>query len=185
MSIFIARKGDFPMSKYLTLILAFLIILTMSSTIFAGSVERSRTESADCHLALGFGTFEGWYEDPFLTIGIDVDTYISEKIMITLDLWTFGAKPNKDDSLFSFIQGMINLGSTINYKIGNPDNQFFAGAGVTFSIPWVEYDQLFSLKLNAGIMTEDIKLTFYLLTPFENLFEKDNVAFGANIGFTL
>jgi hypothetical protein len=182
MSIFIAQKGDFTMSKYLTLILAFLIILTMSSTIFAGSEKRSRTESADCHLALGFGTFEGWYEDPFLTIGIDVDTYISEEIMITLDLWTFGAKHKGNISWF---QGMINLGSTINYKIGNPDNQFFAGAGVTFSIPWVEYDQVLSLKLNAGVMTEDIKLTFYILTPFENLFEEDNVAFGANIGFTL
>ena len=85
---------------------------------------------------------------------------------------------------FAFKDFLVFPGALLNVKFGS----FFAGGGVAvpFWLSGGTTTQLDdpSLKVNAGLMSESLKITAYIITPFTDQAFKDFV-FGITLGFRL
>lgn len=88
-----------------------------------------------------------------------------------LQLWSYN---------FRFDEFLLNPGAILNFKLKN----FFIGGGVI--LPFlisgdedIESGELMP-KINAGLRTNRIKLTLYLISTFHDLFE--DVLLGVSIG---
>jgi hypothetical protein len=104
-------------------------------------------------------------------LGATADFHITDLIMITpeVNVWTFR---------FDFDAFWLDTAVVANFKLSN----FFLGAGVDkmWNLSGAASSD-FSLRLNAGLIGNNIRLTAFLITPFDALF--DAMLIGVQIGF--
>lgn len=129
------------------------------------------------NLALNFGvmTDDGLSFKPFLwTAGAELDLQLGDYLMLSPELTLV-------ENGFKFKGFLFFPGAVLNFTPGS----FFAGGGLVKGVyigsgeTFVQDD--FSLKLNAGLLSRNLKLTAYLITSFDDLFGDMQV--GASLGF--
>jgi hypothetical protein len=144
--------------------------LLLVSGVFAAGNETS--------FVLNFGTTtdDGLHFKPFWwTVGGELDFQIRNYLMFSPEVTLVGSGSNFKD--FFFRPAVI-----LNFTPGN----FFVGGGLTKHF-YIGHNTIYdtsdiALKLNAGLISRNIKLTAYLITYFDNLF-KSAMWVGASLGF--
>jgi hypothetical protein len=153
------------MKKVLVLLCGLLLV----SGVYAAGNEMS--------FGINFGavTDDSFSFNPFLwTVGAELDLQIGNYLMFSPEVTLIGYK-------FEFKEFNLYPAAILNFTASN----FFVGGGITkgFYIgSGTAGDFPVCLKLNAGMMSKNIKLTAYLITPFDELFEKGMLV-GASLGF--
>lgn len=110
------------------------------------------------------------------TAGAELDFQLGSYLMVSPEVTLVG-------NGFKFKEFLLFPGVVLNFTPGN----FFVGGGLVKGIyigsgsTFVSDE--FSLKLNAGLISKTIKLTAYLITSFDSLF--DGMLVGASLGFRL
>ena len=110
------------------------------------------------------------------TAGAELDLQFGEFLMFSPEVTLVG-------NGFKFKEFLLFPAAILNFTPGN----FFVGGGITkgfyigsgedFAITEV------ALKLNAGLISKNLKLTVYVITAFDSLF--DGMLVGASLGFRL
>ena len=122
----------------------------------------------------GIQTDDSFSFDPIIwTAGVELDFQFGDYLMFSPEVTLVGEG-------FEFKYFILYPAVILNLTPGN----FFIGGGVTkgFLIgSGYSGSTDFALKLNAGFLSESIKLTAYLITFFDNIFK--DMAVGASLGF--
>jgi len=113
--------------------------------------------------------------DPIMwTAGAELDFQFGDYLMVSPEVTLVG-------NGFKFKEFLLFPGVVLNFTPGN----FFVGGGLVKGIyigsGTTFVSDEFSLKLNAGLISKNIKLTAYLITSFDSLF--DGMLVGATLGF--
>jgi len=113
--------------------------------------------------------------DPIMwTAGAELDIQFGKYLMFSPEAILVG-------NGFKFKEFLLFPGAILNFTPGNffvgggITKGFYIGSGTSFSLTDV------ALKLNAGLISKNIKLTAYIITAFDSLF--DGMLVGANLGF--
>lgn len=114
----------------------------------------------------------------FWSLGAELDIPLGKIMFISPELLFVSYK-------FEFKNFLVFPGALLNVKLGS----FFAGGGVTkvFFLSggtMTEIPDAFFLKVNAGLISENLKITAYIDTPFTSEAFKDFL-FGITLGFRL
>ena len=142
-------------------------------------VSGAYAAGSQMNFGINFGimTDDGFSFDPLLwTAGAELDFQFGEFLMFSPEVTLVG-------NGFKFESFWLYPAALLNFTPGN----FFVGGGLTKgfligdSVPSVSTDV--ALKLNAGLISKNIKVTAYLITAFDSLF--DGMLVGASIGFRL
>ena len=122
----------------------------------------------------GIMTYDDFKFDPiFWTAGAELDLQLSDFLMLSPEVTLVGYK-------FEFKQFILYPGVILNLTPGS----LFIGGGLVKGFLIGEGDSVssdVSLKLNAGLISKNTKLTVYLISDFDNLFK--NMLIGASLGF--
>ena len=125
-------------------------------------------------LNFGIMTPDNFKFDPIMwTVGAELDFQLNDVIMLSPEVTLVGYK-------FEFKQFVLYPGVILNFTPGSA----FIGGGLVkgFLIgSGVDASSDIALKLNAGLMSRNTKLTVYLITDFNNIFK--NMLVGASLGF--
>ena len=125
-------------------------------------------------LNFGIMTFDDFKFDPiFWTAGAEIDLQLNDVLMLSPEVTLVGYK-------FEFKQFILYPGVILNFTPGS----LFVGGGLVKGFLIGEGDSVssdISLKLNAGLMSRNTKLTVYLISDFNNIFK--NMLVGASLGF--
>jgi hypothetical protein len=113
----------------------------------------------------------------FWAVGGELDIPLGKLLMLSPEAILYGYK-------FEFHDFLLFPAVILNVTFSN----FFAGGGVTkgFYLAGGTSTAItdFAMKVNAGLMSESLKITVYIITPFTDQAFKD-FAVGASIGFRL
>ena len=110
------------------------------------------------------------------TAGAEIDLQLGQYLMLSPEVTLVG-------NGFKFKEFLLFPGAVLNFT---PSNFFIGGGlvkGIYLGSGQTFVDDDFSLKLNAGLFTRNLKLTAYVITPFDSLF--DGMLVGASLGFRL
>jgi hypothetical protein len=125
-------------------------------------------------LNFGIQTMDDFKFDPIMwTAGAELDFQLGDYLMLSPEVTLVGYK-------FEFKQFILYPGVILNFTPAN----FFIGGGLVkgFLIgSGTSGSSDIALKLNAGVMSKNMKLTVYLISDFDNLFK--NMLVGASFGF--
>jgi hypothetical protein len=125
-------------------------------------------------LNFGIMTPDDFSFDPiWWTVGAELDIQIGNYLMLSPEVTLVGYK-------FEFKQFVLYPGVILNFTPGN----FFIGGGIVkgFLIPSdTPASSDVALKLNAGLISKNTKLTVYLISGFDSIFK--NMLVGASLGF--
>jgi hypothetical protein len=140
--------------------------------------EEPRTSAGSAmHFGINFGiiTDDTFSFDPIMwTAGAELDFQFGNFLMLSPEVMLVGYK-------FEFKVFTLYPAVILNFTPGS----FFLGGGITKGFYFgsgTSGSTDFALKLNAGFLSSSMKLTAYLITPFNNLF-KSGMAVGATLGF--
>ncbi len=152
----------------------FFLSLLVIGLLLGGVFQQAQAQDKTLALNLNVGAMTNTsFDDALLTLGAGLDFLLGEYIMISpeLQLWSYK---------FKFDVFLLNPGAILNFKLKN----FFIGGGVI--LPFlisgdedIESGELMP-KINAGLRTNRIRLSLYLITTFNDLF--DEILLGASIG---
>ena len=155
------------MKKAIMLLCAFLLV----SGLYA--------ETNKMTIGINFGTMtdKNFSFDPFFwTAGAELDIPLGRALMFSPEATLVGYK-------FEFKEFLLFPAAILNFTFSN----FFAGGGLTkgFYIGSGTSTEItdVALKLNAGFISDSLKITAYLITPFDGIF--DAMIIGATLGFRL
>jgi hypothetical protein len=114
----------------------------------------------------------------FWSLGAELDIPLGKIMFISPELLFVSYK-------FEFKHFLVFPGALLNVKFGS----FFAGGGVTKAFflsggTMTEIPDAFFLKVNAGLISDNLKITAYIDTPFTSEAFKDFI-FGITLGFRL
>ena len=128
-------------------------------------------------LNFGIMTQDNFKFDPIMwTVGAELDFQLNDYVMLSPEVTLVGYK-------FAFKEFLLFPGAVLNFTA----RSFFVGGGITkgFYIGSGDTTEItdVALKLNAGLLTDSIKLTAYIITPFNGIFEA--MIIGATLGFRL
>lgn len=130
-------------------------------------------------LGLNFGIMDTdqFTFNPLLwSAGAELDIQLGEFLMLSPEATLVG-------NGFKFKDFLLFPGVVLNFTPSN----FFIGGGLVKGIYIGSGETFvadeFSLKLNAGLFTKNLKLTAYVITAFDSLF--DGMLVGASLGFRL
>jgi hypothetical protein len=152
------------MKKILVLLFGLLLV----SGIFAAGNEMS--------FGINFGVMtpdSSLFDPIWWTAGAELDFQIGDYLMFSPEVTLAGYK-------FEFKQFILYPAAILNFTASN----LFIGGGITkgFLIgSGVSGSSDFALKLNAGLQTTSMKLSVYLITYFDSLF--NGMDLGASLGF--
>ncbi len=151
------------------------LLLTCALLLASGLAAAGKPMS----FGLNFGvmTDDGFSFDPFIwTAGAELDLQLGDYLMLSPEV-------TLAQNGFTFKEFILFPGAVLNFTPGNVFvggglvKGIYIGGGKTFVA-----DE-FSLKLNAGLYSKNLKLTAYLITAFEDLFSYMTI--GATLGFRL
>jgi len=124
----------------------------------------------------GIMTPDNFKFDPIMwTVGAELDLKLNDFLMLSPEATLVGYK-------FEFKEFVLYPGIILNFTPGS----LFVGGGLVkgFPIPSdVNASSDVALKLNAGLISKNTKLTVYLISDFDGLFK--NMLIGASLGFRL
>lgn len=152
----------------------FFFSLMVIGPLLGGISQKAQAQDKVRAFNLNIGTVTHMsFGDVYFTLGVGFDSQIGEYIMISPEIQLLSNKFRFDS--FPILPGII-----LNLKLKN----FFVGTGVIFPFRisgdgGIKSGNL-AAKINAGFRINRLKLTLYLITPFENLFEENLL--GASIG---
>jgi len=114
----------------------------------------------------------------FWSLGAEIDIPLGKIMFLAPELLFVSYK-------FEFEHFLVFPGVLLNVQFGS----FFAGGGVTKAFflsggTMTEIPDAFFLKVNGGLISDNLKITVYLDTPFTSEAFKDFIV-GATIGFRL
>ncbi|MCX6553931.1 MAG: hypothetical protein NTZ12_02775 [Candidatus Aminicenantes bacterium] len=134
-------------------------------------------ESNSLSFVLNFGTMtdKSFTFDPFYwTVGAELDLPFGNALMLSPEVILVGSGTAfKDFLLFPAV--ILNFTPSSFFVGGGLTKGFYLSSGTSTAITDV------ALKLNAGFLTRSLKLTAYLITPFNNIFK--DMLVGASLGF--
>lgn len=142
--------------------------LLLASGLFAGS-------SMNFGLNFGVMTDDSFSFEPFMwTAGAEVDLWFGDLVVFSPEV-TLVSNGVKFKEFLLFPAAILNFTMGSVFVGGGIVKGFYIGSGDDFAI------RDLSLKLNAGLLAKNLKLTAYLMTRFDNLFDAMQV--GATLGF--
>lgn len=112
------------------------------------------------------------FQPLYLSGGIGIDFHLTRYFMVTTEATLY-----TDTGFADF---WIYPAALLNLKAGS----IFAGAGVGKFIELAgnhSRSTEFSLKVNGGLRSGSLRITLYIITPFENTFSANT--YGAGLGF--
>jgi hypothetical protein len=125
-------------------------------------------------LNFGIMTSDNFKFNPIMwTVGAELDFQLNDFVMLSPEATLVGYK-------FEFKQFVLYPGIILNFTPGSA----FIGGGLVkgFLIPSdVAASDKVALKLNAGLISRNTKLTVYLISDFSPIFK--NMLVGASLGF--
>ena len=150
------------MKRFLPLILAVFLIVSVSSNLKADSTKFFGN--------FGIMTDDSFSFDPYLwSLGVNFDFSINDLFMISPEVNVLTYK-------FEFSTFLLEPAVLANFKFGT----FFAGAGLSkfFVITGDDFADStdIALKINAGFRSENLKFKVYLITPFSDLLSSNVIA---------
>jgi hypothetical protein len=154
------------------------IALTVGIFFLALFVQAPSASTLESHMTWGWGviTDDSFSFKPFLwTAGFNLDLHLGPALMLSPEVYAI--VHNVDFGAFILAPAVL-----LNFDAQG----FFAGAGLTKW--WLLGSKVsgapssdFSLKANAGFKGSGLKLTAFVITPFNDLFK--SMAVGATLGF--
>jgi hypothetical protein len=151
-------------------------LILFSCLLLASSLSAAGSQM---NFGLNFGimTDDSFSFDPLIwSAGAELDFQFGDYLMLSPEVTLYG-------NGFKFKEFLLFPGAVLNFTPGS----FFVGGGLVKGIyigsgsTFVSDE--FSLKLNAGLISKNMKLTAYLITSFDSLF--DGMLVGATLGFRL
>jgi hypothetical protein len=150
------------------------IVLVLCGLLLASGIFASSGQS---NFGLNFGimdTDQFKFNPLMWSAGAELDFHFTDYLMLSPEVTLVG-------NGFKFKEFLLFPGAILNFT---PDT-FFLGGGVVKGIylgggETFVFDE-FSLKLNAGFNSRNVKLTAYVITSFDSLF--DGMLVGVTLGF--
>lgn len=146
-------------------------------SLFALGTRNLQAQPVDMELFVNFGlwTDKEFTFDPFFyTGGVNLDVHVTPTFMLS---------PECDVVFkgFKFDAIWLAPGVVLNVKY----SMFFAGAGISrwFKLKGIDDDSDTLFKINAGVKGHKYRLAVYIETIFNEFFAKDQIYFGATLGF--
>jgi hypothetical protein len=130
-------------------------------------------------IGINFGTMtdKNFKFDPFFwTAGAELDIPFGHALMFSPEATLVGYKFEFKE-FFLFPAAILNVMFSNFFAGGGLTKGFYIGSGSATAITDV------ALKVNAGILSDSLKITAYIITPFNDLFT--DMIIGATIGFRL
>lgn len=150
------------------------LILTCVLVFFISSIGLN-ADITDLSLNFGIVTDDSFSFKPFLwTAGLNYNFHINELVSLSPECHIIVHQ-------FDFEYFILAPSVMVNFNF----DSFFAGAGLT---KWFligegsDFSTDVGLKLHLGFGGNNLRLTFYLVTAFDNLFAK-GMAVGTTLGF--
>jgi len=128
---------------------------------------------------VNFGTMtdKNFSFNPFFwTAGAELDIPFGRALIFSPEATLVGYKFEFKQFLL-FPAAILNFTASSFFIGGGLTKGFYIGSGTTTEITDV------ALKLNAGFLGDSLKITGYLITPFDGIFK--DMIIGATIGFRL
>jgi len=161
--------------RKIAIVLTLLVVFSLlTSAVFA---REHKYRQSQFMITVGGFTDDG-FEWFYWTAGAEMNLFLGNNLMITPEAMFIGYE-------FDFDWFWLHAGGTANILFGKRGHQMFAGGGLVLAIP-IEpsgADTDLMLKLNGGFLTKNMKLTAYIITPFDDIFGYMN--FGVSVGFML
>jgi len=129
---------------------------------------------------LNFGAMSNFDFDDYLwSAGVELDLHLGSNMMLSPEVDLIGYK-------FEFKDFFLTPGVVFNFKF----SKLFIGAGLIrpfllTDASGLEEIDTWLLKLNAGFLFGNLKLTVYALTSFEDFLTSSGTLIGAKFGFGL
>jgi hypothetical protein len=164
------------MKKHLTLI-ALLCVFAFLAVPNASAQKSAKTQDMKFYINLGVAADDS-FDYFYWQGGAMMDFYFGENLILSPEVMLIGYK-------FKFDVLTLYPGATLNLLLGKGENKMFVGGGVLLGIdiqPGLADSEL-ELKINGGMITNNMRLTVYILTPFSDIFGANLL--GVNIGFAL
>jgi hypothetical protein len=164
------------MKKHLTLI-ALLCVFAFLAVPNVSAQKSAKTQDMKFYINLGVATDDS-FNDFWWQGGAMMDFYFGENLVLSPEVMLIGYK-------FDFDYLSLYPGATLNLLLGKGPNKLFVGGGMLLFIdiqPGL-FDSELELKLNGGMITDNLRLTVYIMTPFSDIFGANLL--GVNIGFAL
>jgi hypothetical protein len=113
----------------------------------------------------------------FWAAGAELDIPLGKVLMLSPEAILYGYKFEfKEFLLFPAV--ILNATFSSFFAGGGVTKGFYLGSGTTTAITD------FAMKVNAGLMSESLKITVYIITPFTDQAFKD-FSIGVSLGFRL
>lgn len=128
---------------------------------------------------INFGTMtdKNFSFDPFYwTAGAELDIPFGKALMFSPELIIVGYQ-FKFKEFLAFPAVILNFTASSFFVGGGLTKGFYIGSGTSTEITDV------ALKLNAGFLGDSLKITGYIITPFNAIFE--DMIIGVTLGFRL
>jgi len=132
-------------------------------------------QEMNLYVNVGVVTDEDFGFDPFFwTGGANLDIHLNQKLMLSPEC-------NVIFQGFKFDTMWLEPGVLLNLKLGS----LFVGGGIAkwFKLTDNALSSELLLKLNGGFSGKKYRLVAYIETPFDNIFGKYAIIFGAQLGF--
>ncbi|HSQ34540.1 MAG TPA: hypothetical protein VLQ89_00980 [Candidatus Binatia bacterium] len=130
-------------------------------------------------IGINFGTMtdKDFSFNPFLwTVGGELDIPFGRSLMFSPELMIVGYQ-FKFKEFVAFPAVILNATFSNFFAGGGLAKGFYIGSGTATELTEV------ALKLNAGFLSESLKITAYIITPFDAIF--GDMVVGASLGFRL
>jgi hypothetical protein len=165
------------MKRHLTF-MSLLCMLVFIAVPNVSAQKSTETQDMKFYITLGAAADDGfnWF---YWTGGALMDIYFGDNLVLSPEAMFRGYKFDFDYSLLFY------PGATLNLLLGKSENKLFVGGGVFLFIPINPpgMDTGLELKINGGMISNNMRLTVYIMTPFSDIFGTNIL--GANIGFAL
>ena len=143
--------------------------------VFSVQILKAGSEETQLFIKAGTVTNDDFSFSPFLwTAGVNLDFHLSDKLMLSPECDIINHE-------FDFEYFFLCPGALLNVK----QVPFFIGAGVTKWFLIGEGSDLstdFMLKINIGYIKENIRITAYIVTAFDELFKYNIIGFSIGLG---
>lgn len=143
----------------------------------ASAQKSTKTQDMKFYITLGAAADDA-FDFFYWQGGALMDFYFGDNLVLSPEAMLIGYK-------FDFDLISLYPGATLNLLLGKGENKLFVGGGVLLFIPIQPSggDTELELKINGGMISNNMRLTVYIMTPFSDIFT--TMLLGANVGFAL
>lgn len=161
------------------LILISLVCLFAFLLVPCANAQKSSGASQNQKFYINLGAMtDDSFDNFYWQVGAMLDLPIGNNLLLSPEAMLVGYK-------FDFDWFNLYPGATLNLLLGKSESQLFVGGGLLLFLPIQpsEGDTELQLKINGGFISDNSRLTVYIMTPFDDIF--GYMMIGANFGFSL